>query len=153
MVRSGSVSWRLQYYSEWVVCRFFPWSGGEYYFRPDIHFWIAYGDFRCSIGDDYQPGKGVTKDIFRLGTWNFIMQGTNCLVQIVCNATLQNYGGDVYVGIMTVANSVREIFMLPVSGIENIFLWFCIHGISICRTIHVSGIGRCEACDFLLLAS
>ena len=63
--------------------------------------------------------KDITKDIFRLGTSNFIMQGTNCLVQIVCNSTLQSYGGDVYVGIMTVANSVREIFMLPISGIIN----------------------------------
>ena len=27
--------------------------------------------------------KDITKDIFRLGTSNFIMQGTNCLVQIV----------------------------------------------------------------------
>lgn len=63
--------------------------------------------------------KTITKDIFRLGTANFIMQGTNCLVQVVCNSTLQIYGGDVYVGVMTVANSVREIFMLPISGIIN----------------------------------
>ena len=61
--------------------------------------------------------KDITKDIFRLGTSNFIMAGTNCLVQIVCNSTLQNYGGDIYVGIMTVTNSVREIFNLPISGI------------------------------------
>lgn len=61
--------------------------------------------------------KDITKDIFRLGTSNFIMAGTNCLVQIVCNSTLQSYGGDIYVGIMTVANSVREIFNLPISGI------------------------------------
>lgn len=61
--------------------------------------------------------KAMTFDIFKLGTSNFIMQGTNCLVQIVCNSTLQNYGGDIYVGIMTVANSIREIFMLPISGI------------------------------------
>lgn len=63
--------------------------------------------------------KYITKDIFKLGTANFIMQGTNCLVQVACNSTLQRYGGDVYVGIMTVANSVREIFMLPISGIVN----------------------------------
>jgi len=61
--------------------------------------------------------KEITWDIFKLGTANFIMQGTNCLVQIVCNSTLQSYGGDIYVGIMTVANSVREIFMLPISGL------------------------------------
>jgi len=63
--------------------------------------------------------KEITKDIFRLGMANFIMQGTNCVVQVACNSTLQSYGGDVYVGIMTVANSVREIFSLPVSGIVN----------------------------------
>ena len=64
-------------------------------------------------------GKKRTKEIFKLGTSNFIMQGTNCLVQIVCNSTLQNYGGDLYVGIMTVLNSVREITMLPISGIVS----------------------------------
>lgn len=61
--------------------------------------------------------KEITKEIFKLGTSNFIMAGTNCLVQIVCNSTLQSYGGDIYVGIMTVTNSVREIFNLPISGI------------------------------------
>ena len=61
--------------------------------------------------------RDVTRDIFRLGTSNFIMQGTNCLVQVACNSTLQRYGGDLYVGIMTVTNSVREICMLPISGI------------------------------------
>ena len=63
--------------------------------------------------------KTISKETMKLGTSNFIMSGTNCLVQIVCNATLQTFGGDLYVGIMTVANSVREIFGLPVSGIVN----------------------------------
>lgn len=62
---------------------------------------------------------GVTREILKLGTANFIMQGTNCLVQVACNSTLQHWGGDLYVGIMTVTNSVREIFMLPLSGIVN----------------------------------
>ena len=61
--------------------------------------------------------KDITKNITKLGTSNFIMSGTNCLVQVVCNSTLQIYGGDVYIGIMTVTNSVREIFNLPVSGL------------------------------------
>lgn len=63
--------------------------------------------------------KRITKDILRLGTSNFIMQGTTCAVQVACNSTLQIYGGDVYVGIMTVTNSIREIFALPVTGIVN----------------------------------
>ena len=61
--------------------------------------------------------KDITKNITKLGTSNFIMAGTNCLVQVICNSTLQIYGGDVYIGIMTVTNSVREIFNLPVSGL------------------------------------
>lgn len=61
--------------------------------------------------------RRITGQIVKLGTANFIMQGTNFLVQAACNATLQRYGGDLYVGIMTVANSVREIFMLPINGI------------------------------------
>ena len=63
--------------------------------------------------------KGRTMEIFKLGTSNFIMHGTNCLVQVVCNSTLQTYGGDLYVGIMTVVNSVREIFILPINGIVS----------------------------------
>jgi putative MATE family efflux protein len=59
-----------------------------------------------------------TMDIIKLGMSNFIMQSTNGLVQIVCNSTLQIYGGDLYVGIMTVANSIREVFFLPVTGIS-----------------------------------
>ena len=63
--------------------------------------------------------REITGEICKMGTVNFIMQGTNCLVQVACNATLQSFGGDVYVGIMTVTNSVREIFSLPVSGIGS----------------------------------
>ncbi|MBR5800400.1 MAG: MATE family efflux transporter [Lachnospiraceae bacterium] len=63
--------------------------------------------------------KKITGDICALGASNFIMNATNCLVQVVCNKTLQMYGGDIYVGIMTVANSVREITVLPIGGIVN----------------------------------
>ena len=70
---------------------------------------------RCYV----RPEKRIVKAICKLGTANFIMQGTNCLVQIACNSTLQSYGGDVYVGIMTVLNSIREITMLPINGIVN----------------------------------
>lgn len=61
----------------------------------------------------------LLKEITSLGMAGFIMQGTNCLVQVVCNATLKTYGGDLYVGIMTVINSVRDILSLPVSGLTS----------------------------------
>ena len=47
------------------------------------------------------------------------MNMTNSLVQIVCNATLQSYGGDLYVGVMTIINSLREVFFMPVHGLSN----------------------------------
>ena len=59
------------------------------------------------------------KAIFSLGLPGFVMQGTNSLVSIVCNNQLQSYGGDLYVGIMTILNSVREMVSLPMSGITH----------------------------------
>lgn len=59
------------------------------------------------------------KAIMDLGAAGFIIQATNSAVQIVCNITLQTFGGDLYVGIMTVLHSVREILSLPVTGITT----------------------------------
>ncbi|MGN0158826.1 MAG: MATE family efflux transporter [Brotaphodocola sp.] len=56
--------------------------------------------------------------ITALGLSGFTMSITNSLVQIVCNSTLQTYGGDLYVGVMTVISSVREIISMPVQGIR-----------------------------------
>ena len=58
-------------------------------------------------------------EICKLGASGFMVQFTNSLVQIACNSTLQLYGGDTYVGIMTVLNSIREICGLPASGITG----------------------------------
>ncbi len=59
------------------------------------------------------------KEITALGMSGFTMAITNCTVQVVCNATLQVYGGDLYVGIMTVINSLREVAIMPVHGVTN----------------------------------
>lgn len=59
------------------------------------------------------------RNIVALGLSGFTMAITNSLVQIMCNATLQIYGGDLYVGVMTVINSVREVVSMPVQGITH----------------------------------
>lgn len=59
------------------------------------------------------------KRIVALGLSGFCMNMTNSLVQVLCNATLQSYGGDTYVGIMTIINSLREVFVMPVFGLTN----------------------------------
>lgn len=61
----------------------------------------------------------LVKDILSLGTSGFIMQATNCVAQIACNKMLNIYGGDLYIGIMTILNSVREIIGMPVSGLTS----------------------------------
>ncbi len=57
--------------------------------------------------------------IMGLGMSGFTMAVTNSLVQMVANATLQSFGGDLYVGIMTIIGSVREFVQMPVAGISS----------------------------------
>lgn len=63
--------------------------------------------------------KERVKKIVGLGLSGFIMAITNGAVQIVCNASLQFYGGDLYVGVMTIINTVRELVTMPVLGVTN----------------------------------
>ncbi len=66
-----------------------------------------------------KPDPRIVHSVLGLGISGFMQQATNCLVQIVCNVTLQTYGGDLYVGVMTIINSVREIASLPVMGLSS----------------------------------
>ncbi len=61
----------------------------------------------------------LVKRISALGLSSFTAACTNSLVQITYNASLQQFGGDLFVGIMTVINSVREILMMPINGITS----------------------------------
>ncbi len=57
--------------------------------------------------------------ILSMGAMGFCMALTNSIVQTVANTTLQIFGGDLYVGVMTIISSVREVFMLPMQGISG----------------------------------
>ena len=57
--------------------------------------------------------------ILGLGLSGFFVNLTNSLVQVVCNKTLLFYGGDLYVSVMTVINSIREVTFMGVQGITN----------------------------------
>ncbi|MBR2802804.1 MAG: MATE family efflux transporter [Erysipelotrichaceae bacterium] len=61
----------------------------------------------------------LLKEIMKVGATGFCFAATSSLTQILCNATLQNYGGDIYVGVMSVLNSVREITSLPSNGVGS----------------------------------
>lgn len=59
------------------------------------------------------------RKIISLGLAGFFVNLTNALVQIVCNATLQRWGGDLYVGVMTIVNSLREVVTMPIHGLSQ----------------------------------
>lgn len=59
------------------------------------------------------------KKILSLGLAGFTMLATNAAVQMVCNMTLKQYGNDLYIGIMTIITSVRDILVLPVQGFSQ----------------------------------
>jgi len=59
------------------------------------------------------------KRIVSMGMSSFTAGFTNSLVAVACNATLQTWGGDLYVGVMTVLHSVREIAENLVKGLTN----------------------------------
>ena len=59
------------------------------------------------------------KKILSLGLAGFTMLATNAAVQMVCNMTLKQYGSDLYIGIMTIITSVRDILVLPVQGFSQ----------------------------------
>lgn len=52
-----------------------------------------------------------------LGLSNFIMQSSESIISICFNSSLQNYGGDIAVGAMTILTSVMQFAMLPLQGL------------------------------------
>ena len=58
-------------------------------------------------------------DIIGLGSASFIMMVTNSLVQISCNRVLADLGGDIYVSVMTIISSVRQILEVPLAAITD----------------------------------
>ena len=62
---------------------------------------------------------GYAKNIVSLGTAGFIMQLTNSLVTICCNNVLGVTGGDVYISVMTIVSSVRQMVETPIYAINE----------------------------------
>lgn len=61
----------------------------------------------------------LASQITGLGFANFVMQLTNTLVQIAGNSLLSSFGGDLYVSVMTVVSSIRQILDTPVIAISE----------------------------------
>ena len=59
------------------------------------------------------------RNIVGLGTAAFMMQFTNAAVQIACNNVLADVGGDIYISIMTIVNSARQMMETPILAISE----------------------------------
>ena len=63
-----------------------------------------------------RPDLRVMGQIFSLGISPFIMRSTESLISIVLNHQLQKFGGDLYVGSLTIMQSVMQLFSAPLNG-------------------------------------
>ena len=63
--------------------------------------------------------RAVVSRIAGLGVAPFIMQSTESLVTVVLNSGLQRYGGDLYVGTLTIIQSVMQMVTMPIQGITQ----------------------------------
>ncbi len=63
-----------------------------------------------------KPDKEIIKGIASLGIAPFVMTATESFISIVMNTGLRNYGGDMYVGALTVAQSSMQFITVPVNG-------------------------------------
>ncbi|MDO4311958.1 MAG: MATE family efflux transporter [Eubacteriales bacterium] len=61
----------------------------------------------------------IVGQIASLGISPFIMQATESLVSITLNSGLQRYGGDLYVGTMSIMTSVMQLIVIPVQGVAQ----------------------------------
>ena len=66
-----------------------------------------------------KPDFSIIKKISSLGMSPFIMQATESAIFVVFNSGLQRYGGDIYVGSMTIMQSVMQIIFVPTAGFSN----------------------------------
>ena len=69
--------------------------------------------------DEFSECKDHARNIISLGSAGFIMQLTNSLVSICCNNVLSVTGGDIYISVMTIISSVRQMVETPIHAINE----------------------------------
>ena len=62
------------------------------------------------------PDFKIIQSVMSIGISPFIMQATESAINIVLNRGLQTYGGDLYVGSMTILQSVMQLIVVPIQG-------------------------------------
>lgn len=63
--------------------------------------------------------KAITIAILSLGISPFIMQITECLIQLTFNNGMLKYGNDMYVALMSILFSMMQFVWMPISGMSQ----------------------------------
>lgn len=66
--------------------------------------------------DRMKPNVKIILGVFALGVSPFIMNSTESLISIVLSSGLSRYGGDLYVGSLTILQSVMQLISIPLGG-------------------------------------
>ena len=63
--------------------------------------------------------RKVVLPVLALGCAPFIMQATECLVQLTFNVSMQKYGNDYYVALMSILFSIMQLLFMPMQGFSQ----------------------------------
>ena len=68
---------------------------------------------------EFRKHLSTAGEIISLGFASFVMSFTNSLVSICCNNTLAHFGGSIYVSVMTMISSIRQIIDTPINSLTE----------------------------------
>ena len=86
-----------------------------------LHFLLCKAEYKVRLlhREEIRASSKYAKNIISLGTAGFIMQLTNSLVTICCNHVLSVTGGTLYISVMTIISSVRQVVETPIYAITE----------------------------------
>lgn len=81
-----------------------------------VHFLLSEKSSMQIRKKNLRPNLPLLGSVMALGISPFIMQSTESAINIILNRGLQTYGGDLYVGSMTILQSVMQLMVIPIQG-------------------------------------
>lgn len=97
-----------------IISQFLSASFVLYFLRKKAEFKI-----RFLTPEEIRHCGSCAANIVSLGTAGFIMQITNSLVSICCNSVLAVTGGDIYISVMTIISSIRQMVETPIHAMTE----------------------------------
>lgn len=63
--------------------------------------------------------RKIIMPVLALGSASFIMQATECLIQLTFNRSMVKYGNDYYVALMSILFSIMQLVFMPMQGFSQ----------------------------------